>query len=110
MRQFISRSFISLLVWPVLLCCAGCDRNVLSGSRLTPANYDQITTGMSKAKVEELLGPPTSTETKQILIFSETSRWEPRTTYRYEDKQKFATVTFKDDQVEAKDSNLGREP
>ena len=37
---------------------AGCDRNV-SGSKLTPANYDQVTIGMSKEQVEKILGPPT---------------------------------------------------
>jgi outer membrane protein assembly factor BamE (lipoprotein component of BamABCDE complex) len=82
---------------------ASCDRNPLTGSKLTPANYDQITMGMSKAQVEKILGPPTSVETKDMLIFK-------KTTYRYEDGKKFAIVTFKNDEVDSKDSNLGREP
>jgi hypothetical protein len=110
MRQIISRSFAAFFVWLILVCYAGCDSNVLSGSRLTPANYDQITPGMNKAQVETILGPPTKTETKQLLVFTGESKWEPRTTYRYEDGQKFATITFKNDQVDGKDSNLGREP
>ncbi len=80
-----------------------CDRNPLSGSKLTSANYDQVTLGMSKAQVETILGKPTSAETKDMLIFK-------KTTYRYEDGKKFAMVTFKNDEVDSKDTNLGREP
>ena len=86
-----------------LLAFAGCNRNPLSGSKLTPANYDQITTGMSKAQVENILGPPTTMETKDMVIFK-------KTTYRYEDGKKFAIITFKNDELDSKDTNLGREP
>ena len=75
----------------------------LSGSKLTTANYDQVSLGMSKAQVETILGPPTSAETKDMIIFK-------KTTYRYEDGKKFAVVTFKNDEVDSKDTNLGREP
>jgi outer membrane protein assembly factor BamE (lipoprotein component of BamABCDE complex) len=85
------------------LALIGCDRNALTGSKLTPANYDQITTGMSKAQVETILGPPTTMETKDMVIFK-------KTTYRYEDGKKFAIITFKNDEVDSKDGNLGREP
>ena len=78
----------------------GCDRNPLSGSKLTLANYNQITPGMSKTQVEKILGPPTSVETKDIIIFK-------KTIYRYEDGKKFAIITFKNDEVESKDTNLG---
>ena len=57
---------------------------------------------MSKAQVETILGQPTSAETKDMLIFK-------KTTYRYEDGKKFAMVTFKNDEVDSKDTNLGRE-
>ena len=87
----------------VLLVAAGCDRNPLTGSKLTPGNYDQITNGMTKAQVERILGPPTTTETKDMVIFK-------KTTYRYEEGKKFAIITFKNDEVESKDGNLGREP
>jgi hypothetical protein len=33
-----------------------------TGERLTPANVDQVTEGMSKKQVESILGPPTSVE------------------------------------------------
>jgi len=65
---------------------------------------------MSKEQVEKILGPPTTQQTKQALVFAEQSRWEPVITYRYEEANKFVTVTFKNDRVDAKDSNLGREP
>ena len=83
-----------------LLSLGACNRDMLSGSKLTSANYDQITLGMSKAQVENILGPPTSAETKDMLIFK-------KTTYRYEDGKKFALLTFKNDQLDSKDTNLG---
>jgi len=56
--------------------------------------------GMSRAQVEKILGPPTSMETKDMLIFK-------KTIWRYEDGQKFAQITFKNDEVDSKDTNLG---
>src|SRR4029453_10671029 len=87
----------------VLALLGACNRNPLSGSKLTSANYDQVILGMSKAQVETILGPPTSAETKDMVIFK-------KTTYRYEDGKKFAMITFKNDEVDTKDTNLGREP
>ena len=83
----------------VLLVAVGCDRNPLTGSKLTRGNYDQISIGMTKGQVERILGPPTTTETKDMVIFK-------KTTYRYEDGKKFALITFKNDEVEGKDGNL----
>jgi outer membrane protein assembly factor BamE (lipoprotein component of BamABCDE complex) len=83
-----------------ILSMVSCDRNPFSGSKLTLANYNQITTGMSRAQVERILGPPTSVETKDVLIYK-------KTTYRYEDGKKFAIITFKNDEVDSKDTNLG---
>ncbi|MGI8956301.1 MAG: outer membrane protein assembly factor BamE domain-containing protein [Chthoniobacterales bacterium] len=86
-----------------LLSLGACNRDTLSGSKLTSANYDQVTLGMSKAQVETILGAPTSAETKDVVIFK-------KTTYRYEEGKKFALITFKNDEVDSKDTNLGREP
>ncbi|MEO5717369.1 MAG: outer membrane protein assembly factor BamE [Chthoniobacterales bacterium] len=86
-----------------LLSLGACNRSALSGSKLTSANYDQVSLGMSKAQVETILGSPTTAETKDMVIFK-------KTTYRYEDGKKFAMVTFKNDEVDSKDTNLGREP
>ena len=85
-----------------ILVLAACNRNLLTGSKLTLDNYNQITTGMSKAQVEKILGPPTSIETKDMLIFK-------KTIWRYEDGQKFAQITFKNDEVDSKDTNLDRQ-
>jgi outer membrane protein assembly factor BamE (lipoprotein component of BamABCDE complex) len=99
--KFLRMPFLAgCLAAMAILSLAGCDRNPLSGSKLTKANYDQITTGMSKAQVERILGPATTMETKDVLIYK-------KTTYRYEDGKKFAIVTFKNDEVDSKDTNLG---
>jgi outer membrane protein assembly factor BamE (lipoprotein component of BamABCDE complex) len=92
---------LSLLVW--LLIAVSCDGSVVTGSKLTPGNYDQITTGMAKAQVERILGPPTTVETKDMMIFK-------KTTYRYEDGKKFAMFTFKNDELDSKEGNLQHEP
>jgi len=86
-----------------LLSLGACSRSALSGSKLTSANYDQITLGMSKAQVQTILGAPTSIDSKDVLIYK-------KTTFRYEDGKKFAIITFKNDEVDSKDTNLGREP
>jgi outer membrane protein assembly factor BamE (lipoprotein component of BamABCDE complex) len=95
MKKIISVAFAAILV------LAACNRNALTGSKLTFDNYNQITTGMSKAQVEKILGPATSMETKDMIIFK-------KTTWRYEDGSKFAVVTFKNDEVDSKDTNLDR--
>ena len=82
---------------------AGCNRDLLSGSKLTLANYNQITTGMSKTQVEKILGPPTTVEKIDMFIYK-------KTTYRYEEGKKFALITFKNDEVDSKDTNLGTGP
>ena len=97
------KNLFSLLILAALFFAVSCDRNALSGSKLTEANYNQIAMGMSKNQVETILGAPTSAETKDMLIFK-------KTTYRYEEGKKFALITFKNDEVDSKDSNLGREP
>jgi outer membrane protein assembly factor BamE (lipoprotein component of BamABCDE complex) len=101
MKNEFRRLFLIPAIF-ALLSLAGSGRT-LSGSKLTSANYDQVTLGMSKAQVETILGPPTSAETKDMVIFK-------KTTYRYEDGKKFAIVTFKNDEVDSKDTNLDREP
>jgi outer membrane protein assembly factor BamE (lipoprotein component of BamABCDE complex) len=89
------------VIFAAVLVLAACNRNVLTGSKLTLDNYNQITTGMSKAQVEKILGPATSMDTQDMIIFKKTS-------WRYEDGKKFAVVTFKNDEVDSKDTNLGR--
>ncbi|MEY2481109.1 MAG: hypothetical protein QOI04_2036 [Verrucomicrobiota bacterium] len=96
---------LSILELSILFCAAFIALSLVScsQSKLTSANYDQVSVGMSKAQVEKILGPPTSVESKDMLIYK-------KTTYRYEDGKKFAMITFKNDEVDGKDTNLGREP
>jgi len=98
-----SKNLVSLLLLAAVGGLAACDRSALSSSQLTTANYDQVSNGMSKSQVETILGKPTTIETKATSSFR-------KTIYRYEDGKSFALVTFKNDEVEGKDTNLGREP
>jgi outer membrane protein assembly factor BamE (lipoprotein component of BamABCDE complex) len=90
---------LSLLLVMTVLAVAACNRNPLTGSKLTLDNYNKITTGMSKAQVEQVLGPPTTSETKDMIIFK-------KTTYRYEDGTRFVQITFKNNEVDGKETNL----
>ncbi len=82
------------------LSLGACDRSAHPGSKLTLDNYKLVTTGMSKGQAQEILGPPTSMETKNMVLFE-------KTTWRYEDGKKFVLLTFKNDQLDSKDTNLG---
>lgn len=54
---------------------------------------------MSKVQVERIMGLPTTSETKDMLIFKKTS-------YRYEEGPKFPLFTFKNDELDTKEGNL----
>jgi hypothetical protein len=90
---------LTVLCGSLLALTPSCNRNTLTGSRVTLSNYDQVTNGMTKAQVERIMGPPTTIETKDMLIFK-------KTTYRYEDGSKFALFTFKNDELDSKEGNL----
>ena len=103
MKNFSGRLAAWVGIAVLAVSIAGCDRNLLSGSKLTLDNYNKVSTGMSKAQVEKILGAPTKSETKDMIIFK-------KTTYRYEDGKNFAMVTFKNDEVDGKDTNLTSTP
>lgn len=103
MRVLPIRFALLTAIVTCVVLVAGCDHNPLTGSRLTLENYDKITTGMSKSQVEKILGSPTNVETKDMIIYK-------KTTYRYEDGKKFAMITFKNDEVDGKDTNLNASP
>ena len=48
---------------------------------------------------QRIMGPPTTIETKDMLVFK-------KTTYRYEEGSKFALFTFKNDELDSKEGNL----
>ena len=69
------------------------------GKRITKANVDQVTEGMSKKQVESILGQPTSSKTEDPTIMKQT-------TYVYRQGKDTITIVFKDDKVQSKDSTL----
>lgn len=98
MNFLMKSNFLRLiLLVAAVFALANCDK--LGGSKLTAANYDKITTGMSKTQVEDILGHPTSMETKDMIIFK-------KTTWRYEEGKQFVMITFKNNEVDGKESNL----
>ena len=69
------------------------------GKRITKANVDQVTEGMSKKQVESILGQPTSSQTEGPMIIRQT-------TYIYRQGKDTVTIIFRDDKVQKKDSTL----
>ena len=70
-----------------------------SSKRITKANVDQVSEGMSKKQVESILGPPTSLTNEDFVIMK-------KTTYVYRQGKDTVTIVFKDDKVQSKDSTL----
>jgi outer membrane protein assembly factor BamE (lipoprotein component of BamABCDE complex) len=68
------------------------------GKRITKANVDQVTQGMSKKQVESILGQPNSSKTEDPAL--------KRTTYLYRQGKDTVTIIFQDDKVQSKDSTL----
>lgn len=69
------------------------------GKRITKANVDEVTEGMSKKQVESILGLPTSLKTEEPASMK-------RTTYVYRQGKDTVTIIFQDDKVQSKDSTL----
>jgi outer membrane protein assembly factor BamE (lipoprotein component of BamABCDE complex) len=89
----ISR-FLLLLLLALAVACT-------PGKRITKANVDEVTEGMSKKQVESILGPPTSINNEDFVIMK-------KTTYVYRQGKDTVTIVFKDDKVQVKDSTLAR--
>jgi outer membrane protein assembly factor BamE (lipoprotein component of BamABCDE complex) len=83
-----------MLVLMLVLMCDGC-----IGKRITKANVDQVTEGMSKKQVESILGQPSSSKTEEPATMK-------RTTYVYRQGKDTVTIVFQDDKVQSKDSTL----
>lgn len=84
----------ALLIAAVVMLGSGC-----SDKRITKANVDEVTEGMSKKQVESILGPPTSIDTKDFVVTK-------TTTYIYRQGKDTVTIVFKDDKLQSKDSTL----
>jgi hypothetical protein len=86
----ISR-FLLVLLLVISVSCVG--------RRLTKANVDEVTEGMSKKQVESILGPPTNIDNKDFIVMK-------KTTYVYRQGKDTVTIVFKDDKVTDKQSTL----
>ena len=89
--QMVSRFVLVLMFVFMLDSCIG--------KRITKANVDEVTEGMSKKQVESILGQPTSSKTEDPTILKQT-------TYVYRQGKDTVTIVFKDDKVQSKDSTL----
>lgn len=69
------------------------------GKRITKANVDRVTEGMSKKQVESILGQPTSSKTEDPTIMKQM-------TYIYRQGKEQVTIVFKDEKVQSKESTL----
>jgi hypothetical protein len=92
-RRIFSLCILSLLV------LIGCN-NGSPASKISRANYDQVLEKASKGEVQAILGPPTSTSTEDKIIYK-------RTIWRYTEGNKYINITFKNDELDSKDTNLG---
>ncbi len=69
------------------------------GERLTRANVNLVSDGMSRKQVESILGPPTSVDSTNLLVTK-------KVTYVYEQGGESVTIVFFNDKVSSKESNL----
>jgi outer membrane protein assembly factor BamE (lipoprotein component of BamABCDE complex) len=93
MFRIVSRLMLMLMLALVLML----DNCI--GKRITKANVDRVTEGMSKKQVESILGQPNSSKTEDPMIMKQT-------TYVYRQGKDTVTIVFKDDKVQSKDSTL----
>jgi outer membrane protein assembly factor BamE (lipoprotein component of BamABCDE complex) len=94
MFKMMPKAAATLMVGFTLLLVTSC-----SDKRITKANVDEVTEGMSKKQVESILGPPTSIDTKDLLIMK-------TTTYVFRQGKDTVTILFQDDKVRTKQSTL----
>lgn len=88
---------LTALTTMLALTLSGCH----GGGRLTKANVDEVSEGMSKKQVESILGPPSAIDTTDLILLK-------KTTYTYRQGKDTVTVIFKDDKVQSKESTLTR--
>jgi hypothetical protein len=105
-RLFMNSRTLTFRLWIIgtvfmpIFCLSSCDSAVSPVSKLTRANFDQIHEKMSKEEVKAILGSPSSSSTEDKLIYK-------RTTWRYVEGDKYINITFKNDELDSKDTNLG---
>jgi len=97
-HSFVNRH-LSFVIHLVLVLMLVLMLDSCIGKRITKANVDQVTEGMSKKQVESILGQPTSSKVEDPTIVRQT-------TYVYRQGKDTVTIVFKDDKVQTKDSTL----
>ena len=85
--------------WLSLLLVALFAWSACQGKRLTRANVDEVSKGMSRKQVESILGPPTSADSTNLLVTK-------KVTYVYQQGDESVTIVFFNDEVTSKESNL----
>ncbi|HEY3661899.1 MAG TPA: outer membrane protein assembly factor BamE [Chthoniobacterales bacterium] len=85
--------------WLSLLLAASLAFTACHGKRLTRANVDEVSKGMSRKQVESILGPPTSVDSTNLLVTK-------KVTYVYQQGGESVTIVFFNDEVSSKESNL----
>jgi outer membrane protein assembly factor BamE (lipoprotein component of BamABCDE complex) len=85
--------------WLTLLAAAVLVIGACHGKRLTKANVDEVSNGMSQKEVESILGPPTSVDSTNLLVTK-------KVTYTYRQGNESVTIVFFNNEVASKDSNL----
>jgi len=85
--------------WLSLLLVALFAWSACQGKRLTRANVDEVSKGMSRKQVESILGPPTSVDSTNLLVTK-------KVTYVYQQDDESVTIVFFNDEVTSKESNL----
>ena len=92
-KHMKSARWLTLLAAAVLACGA------CHGKRITKANVDEVSNGMSQKEVESILGPPTSVDSTNLLVTK-------KVTYTYRQANESVTIVFFNNEVTSKESNL----
>jgi outer membrane protein assembly factor BamE (lipoprotein component of BamABCDE complex) len=85
--------------WLALLATAALALGACHGKRLTKANVDEVSNGMSEKEVESILGPPTAVDSTNLLVTK-------KVTYTYRQGNESVTIVFFNNEVTSKESNL----
>jgi outer membrane protein assembly factor BamE (lipoprotein component of BamABCDE complex) len=93
-------AWITSALFAASFLVSSCEKTATPASKLNRANFDEIRENMSKEEVQAILGSPSSSSTEDKLIYK-------RTTWRYLEGDKYINITFKNDELDSKDTNLG---
>ena len=93
------KKHLKSLRWLGVLVAAVFVLGACHGKRLTKANVDEVSKGMSRKQVESILGPPTSIDSTDLVIMK-------KVTYIYQQADESVTIVFINDEVASKESTL----